>query len=67
MKLIESSLRNLAPTIELVEQLTRSGKDKVGVILVETMHGTMGDEDEMKEKDEPREDITSLGITQIVL
>ena len=55
MKLIRSSLRNLAPTIELVEQLTRSGKDEVGVILVETMPGPMGDEAEVEEEDERQE------------
>ena len=67
MKLIESSLRNLAPTIELVKKLTRSGKDYVGVILVETMPGPMGDEAEVEEEDEPREDLTSTGIAPIVL
>ena len=51
MKLIGSSLRNLAPTIELIKQLTRSGKDEVWVILVETMPGPMGDKAELEEED----------------
>ena len=55
------------PTIELVKQLTRSGKDEVGVILVETMPGTMGDEAEVEEEDEPQEDLTYIGIEPIVL
>ena len=67
MKLIESSLRNLAPTIDLVEQLSRSCKDEVGVILVETMPRPMGGEAKVGEEDEPWEDLTSLGIALIVL
>ena len=67
MKLIESSLCNLAPTIELVEQLTRSVKDEVGVILVQTMPGTMGYEDKVEEEDKPWEDLTSIRIAPIVL
>ena len=53
MKLIRSYLRNLDITIELVKQLTRSGKEKVGVILVETMPGPMGDEAKVEEEDDP--------------
>ena len=67
MKLIGSSLRNLAATIELVEQLTRSGKDKVGGIFVETMPGPMGDEAEVEEEDKPWEDLTSIGTAPIVI
>ena len=67
MKLIGSSLRNLALTIELVKQLTRSGKDEVGVVLVETMPGPMGDEAEVEEEDERQEDLTSIGITPIAI
>ena len=67
MKLIRSSLHNLDPTIELVEKLTRSGKDEVGVIFVETMPGPMGDKAEVEDEDKPREDLTSIGITLIVL
>ena len=67
MKLIGSSLRNLAPTIELVEQLTRSGKDEVGVILLETMPGPMGDESNVEKEDDPWEHLTSIGIAPIVL
>ena len=67
MKLIESFLHNVAPTIELVEQLTRSVKVEIGVILVETMPGTMGGEAKVEEEDEYREDLTSIGIAPIVL
>ena len=67
MKLIESSLRNLDPIIELSEQLTRSGKDEVGVILVGIMPGPMGDESDVEEEDKTWEDIASIGITRIVL
>ena len=67
MKLIESFLHNVAPTIELVEQLTRSVKVEIGVILVETMPRTMGGEAKVEEEDEYREDLTSIGIAPIVL
>ena len=67
MKLIESFFCNLTPTEKLVEQLTRSGKDEVGVTLVETMPGPMGDEAQVGEEDEPWEDLTSIGIAPIVL
>ena len=67
MKLIGSSLRNLALTIELVKKLTRSGKDEVEVILVETMPGPMGDKAEVEDEDKTQEDLTSIGITLIVL
>ena len=67
MKLIGSSLRKLALNIELVEQLTRSGKFKVGVILVETMPVPMGGEAEVEEEDEHREDLTSVIIAPIAL
>ena len=67
MKLIGSSLRNLALTIELIEQLMRSGKDTVGVILLETVSVPMGDKAEVEDEDKPREDLTSIGITLIVL
>ena len=65
MKLIRSSVRNLAITIELVEKLTMLRKDEVGVILVEAMRGPMGDKAEVKEEDEPREDLNSIVIAPI--
>ena len=62
MKLIESSFHNLAPIIDIVKQLTRSGKDKVVVILVKTMPGPIGDGAEGEEEDEHWEDLTSIGM-----
>ena len=67
MKLIRSSLRNLSLTIYLVKKLTRPGKDEVWVVLIETMPGPMGDKAEVEDEDKPREDLTSIGITLIVL
>ena len=67
MKLIGNSLCNLALTIELFKQLTRSSKDEVGVILVETMPRPMGDKAEVVDEDEHREDLTSIGIAPIAL
>ena len=57
----------MAPTIELVDQLTRSGKNEVGFILVETIPGPMGDAAEVEEEEKPQEDLTSIGIAPIVL
>ena len=67
MNLIESSLRNLPPTIDLPKQLTRPGKDEVGFIFVKIMPGPMGDKSEVEEEYKPWEDLTSIRTASIVI